>query len=33
MLDRKESVVTIERNGESVKLRIPRQHLKDLDSF
>ncbi|TAL79762.1 MAG: response regulator transcription factor [Bacteroidetes bacterium] len=31
MLDRKESVVTLVRDGESVKLKIPRLHLKDLD--
>lgn len=33
MLDRKESILTIERGGESVKLKIPRQHLKDLDKI
>ncbi|MCX6255309.1 MAG: LytTR family DNA-binding domain-containing protein [Bacteroidia bacterium] len=31
MLDRKESTVTLVRNGESVTVKIPRQHLKDLD--
>jgi DNA-binding LytR/AlgR family response regulator len=31
MLDRKESKVTLEREGESATIRIPRQHLKDLD--
>lgn len=31
MLDRKDSTVTLVRNGESVVLKIPRQHLKDLD--
>jgi two-component system LytT family response regulator len=31
MLDRKESMVTLVRESESVKLKIPRQHLKDLD--
>jgi two-component system, LytTR family, response regulator len=33
MLDRRESTLTIEREGESVKLKIPRQHLKDLDKI
>jgi two-component system LytT family response regulator len=31
MLDRKESQVTLTRDGESVTIKIPRQHLKDLD--
>jgi DNA-binding LytR/AlgR family response regulator len=31
MLDRKESTVTLIRNGESVTIKIPRKHLKDLD--
>jgi two-component system LytT family response regulator len=31
MLDRKESQVTLVREGESVTIKIPRQHLKDLD--
>jgi DNA-binding LytR/AlgR family response regulator len=31
MLDRKESKVTLEREGESETIKIPRQHLKDLD--
>ncbi len=31
ILDRKESQVTLEREGESVSLKIPRQHLKDFD--
>lgn len=31
MLDRKESTVTLVRNGESVNVKIPKQHLKDLD--
>jgi two-component system, LytTR family, response regulator len=31
MLDRKESSILLVRNGESVTVRIPRQHLKDLD--
>jgi two-component system LytT family response regulator len=31
MLDRKESVVTLNRDGESAKVKLPRQHLKDLD--
>jgi two-component system, LytTR family, response regulator len=31
VLDRKESHVTLEREGESVTLKIPRQHLKDFD--
>ena len=31
MLDRKESKVTLEREGESAIIKIPRQHLKDLD--
>lgn len=31
MLDRKESTVTLVRNGESVTIKIPRQHLKDID--
>jgi two-component system LytT family response regulator len=31
MFDRKESTLTLVREGESVKLLIPRQHLKNLD--
>jgi DNA-binding LytR/AlgR family response regulator len=31
MLDRRESQVTLERDGESVTIKIPRQHLKDID--
>ena len=31
ILDRKESQVTLTREGESVTIKIPRQHLKDLD--
>jgi two-component system, LytTR family, response regulator len=31
VLDRKESVVTLNRDGESAKVKLPRQHLKDLD--
>jgi two-component system LytT family response regulator len=31
LLDRKESEVTLVRNGESVTVKIPRQHLKDLE--
>lgn len=33
MLDKKESTVTMERNGHAVKIQIPRHHLKDLDSI
>jgi DNA-binding LytR/AlgR family response regulator len=33
VLDRKESRVTLEREGESVTIRIPKQHLKDLDQL
>jgi two-component system, LytTR family, response regulator len=31
VLDRKESQVTLDREGESVTIKIPRQHLKDFD--
>jgi two-component system, LytTR family, response regulator len=31
MLDRKESTIILTRDGETVKVKIPRQHLKDLD--
>jgi two-component system LytT family response regulator len=31
MLDRKESTVTLVRDGESARVKLPRQHLKDLD--
>jgi two-component system LytT family response regulator len=31
MLDRKESSILLVRDGESVTVKIPRQHLKDLD--
>jgi two-component system, LytTR family, response regulator len=33
LLDRKESTVTLERDGESAKVKLPRQHLKDLDKI
>lgn len=33
MLDRKESTVTLVGNGETVTIKIPRQHLKDLDTL
>lgn len=33
MLDRKESTLTLVRAGESVKIKIPKQHLKDLDQI
>ncbi len=33
MLDRKESMVVLVREGETAKLRIPRHHLKDLDNI
>ena len=33
MLDRKESQVTLMRDGESATIRIPRHHLKDIDSI
>lgn len=33
LLDRKESSVTLVRNSESVTVKIPRQHLKDLDTL
>lgn len=33
LLDRKKSAITLERDGESVTLKIPHQHLKDLDIF
>jgi two-component system, LytTR family, response regulator len=33
MLDRKESSILLSREGESVTVKIPRQHLKDLDSI
>lgn len=32
-LDRKDSSVVLERNGESFRLKVSRQHLKDLDSI
>jgi two-component system, LytTR family, response regulator len=31
LLDRKESTLTLVREGESVTIKIPRQHLKDID--
>jgi DNA-binding LytR/AlgR family response regulator len=31
MLDRKECTIMLVRNSESVSVKIPRQHLKDLD--
>jgi two-component system LytT family response regulator len=31
LLDRKKSAITLERDSESVTLKIPHQHLKDLD--
>lgn len=31
MLDRKESQITLTRDGESVTIKVPRHHLKDLD--
>ena len=31
LLDRKESQITLTRDNESVTIKIPRQHLKDLD--
>jgi two-component system LytT family response regulator len=31
LLDRKESTISLDHNGESVTIKIPRQHLKDLD--
>lgn len=33
LLDRKESVVVLVRNGETATLKIPRHHLKDLDNL
>jgi two-component system, LytTR family, response regulator len=33
MLDRKESTIILTRDSETVKVKIPRQHLKDLDIF
>ncbi len=33
MLDRKENSITLVRDGASVTVKIPRQHLKDLDIF
>lgn len=33
MLDKKESTLTLVREGETVKIKIPRQHLKDLDQI
>jgi two-component system, LytTR family, response regulator len=33
LLDRKESSVTLVRDGESVVVKIPKQHLKDLDIY
>jgi DNA-binding LytR/AlgR family response regulator len=31
MLDRKECTIALVRDGESVTVKIPRQHLKDFD--
>jgi DNA-binding LytR/AlgR family response regulator len=31
MLDRKECTIVLVREGESATIKIPRQHLKDLD--
>ncbi len=31
LLDRKKSTITLVRDNESVTLKIPHQHLKDLD--
>lgn len=33
MLDRKESVIVMSREGETVKIQIPRHHLRDIDSI
>jgi DNA-binding LytR/AlgR family response regulator len=33
MLDRKESTLTLVREGETVKIKIPKQHMKDLDQI
>lgn len=33
LLDRRESTVTLTRNGESATVKVPKQHLKDLDIF
>jgi two-component system LytT family response regulator len=33
MLDRKESIVVLVREGETARLRIPRHHLKELDNI
>ena len=33
MLDRKESQVTLMRDGESATIKVPRHHLKDIDSI
>jgi two-component system LytT family response regulator len=33
LVDRRESTVTLNRNGESATIKVPRQHLKDLDIF
>jgi two-component system LytT family response regulator len=33
LLDRKDCTISMERNGETVKVKIPRHHLKDLDSI
>lgn len=33
LLDRKENQLTLARNGETVVLKIPRQHVKDLDNL
>jgi two-component system LytT family response regulator len=33
LVDRRESTVTLTRNGESATVKVPKQHLKDLDIF
>lgn len=33
ILDRKECTITLSREGDSVKVKIPRHHLKDLDNL
>ncbi|HLP71920.1 MAG TPA: LytTR family DNA-binding domain-containing protein [Bacteroidales bacterium] len=33
MLDRKESVIVLSREGETVKVQIPRHHLRDIDNL
>jgi DNA-binding LytR/AlgR family response regulator len=31
LLDRKRSQITLSKDGESVTIKIPKQHIKDLD--